>query len=678
MQFRSTDSFLSGLVVPLGALRSAASPACGEYPDLELMGELAASWNFKLIQLLPVNDSGSQSSPYSALSAFALHPLYIRIGDLPEASLPAAAPFLESAGLLAEKHRNDPRLAYGEYLEAKVAILEGLFRAIYGRRPEAMLDKDPSFASWLADNPWVPAYSVFSELKRRHGGLPWWSWPEHRDPGATEIRELWAETELIEGTRFRAWLQMRGAEQFSRASRALAERGVELMGDIPILISADSAEVWARRSVFRLDLKAGAPPDMYAGLGQNWGFPIYDWEALAKEDYSFWRERLEISDRFYSAYRIDHVLGFFRIWALGQAQTSGYLGRFVPDAEIGRAELEALGFDAGRIRWLSEPHISTHRLVEACGDETAAMEAQEAALDRIGDEELFLFKRRIHGEGDIEELSREGLGGWGGVGLAPAARDFLLSAYRDRVLYEFEKDRFVPTWSYSAASAWPTLSDEERRRLESLFSAKRAEGETLWEETGRRLLGFLKNCSAMLPCAEDLGSVPACVPRVLEELGILGLRVLRWARDWGSPGQPFTPLADYPRLSVACPSVHDSSSLREWWEAEADRRAVWDLAARSLGEPLGEPPEGLDPGTAEILFRALAASNSSIVVYPIQDLLNLGDAWREKDPKNERINVPGTTNEWNWGYRLPGTIEKVIADESLAHRVRSIPLARPH
>ena len=698
MNYAHNGRRVSGLVAALSALRSRESPACGEYPDLAALGGLARAWGLDLIQLLPVNDSGSQSSPYSALSAFALHPLYLRVADLPEAAGKAGAPYRKAAAELAARFADDARLRYGPYLEAKLALLERIYAergaaalGLPGAAPGAgarvpagaeagAASEAGAIQAFIAANPWVKAYAVFSELKRRYEGKPWWEWTERRDPEPAEVEALWEEPSLAAGTRFRAWLQWRAEGQFAAAAAALREAGVELMGDIPILISEDSAEVWARRRVFRLGLAAGAPPDMYSHLGQNWGFPIYDWEALEREGYGFWKERLASCEKFYSAYRIDHVLGFFRIWALSGRDRTGYLGRFVPDAHIGRAELEALGFGPDRLRWLSEPHVRTERLVAACSaggaGDADAMEAALLALDRIGNEELFLFKRSIRGEKDIEELAARGAAGYGGAGVSEGARAFLLEAWRDRVLYEFEPGRYAPAWRHSEASAWRSLSDGEREALESLFAAKRAEGERIWEETGRRLLGVLKAESGMLPCAEDLGSVPPCVPRVLEELGILGLRVLRWTRDWGRPGDPFTPLGDYPELSVACPSVHDSSSLREWWETEADRGLVWDLAGRTLGKDLGAAPARLDPAAAAVLLKAMAASASRIVVYPFQDLLALGEAFRPADPKAERVNVPGSANEWNWGWRLPAALEEIAADRGLQAAVAELAAAR--
>lgn len=672
----------SGIVVPLQSLRSEKSPAVGEYPDLIGLGKLAKAWGFDLIQLLPVNDSGYQSSPYSALSAFALHPLYIAIADLPELSQAGGEKFLAAAAELGAKYAGDARFRYQAYLKEKLKLLEKIWNsqaeAALGGSPKAPESAERSaFEFWMVENSWVKPYAIFVELKRLNAGKAWWEWTELRDPTAADILRLWNDTVLRSGCRFQAWLQWRAEGQFRAASAALAAQGISLMGDIPILISEDSAEVWARRSVFKLGLAAGAPPDMYAEFGQNWGFPIYDWEAARPDQYSFWKERLASAQKFYNAYRIDHVLGFFRIWALSARDNTGYLGRFVPDSYIKAQELAGLGFSPERLRWLSRPHIPTARLEVACGgDSTEAMEAALVALDRIGNEELYLFKALIKGEKDIEALATVGLPGYGAKGFSARAKDFLLKAWRDRVLHEFEEGTYVPTWKHWEATAWASLSEAEKKGLEDLFARKKAEGEKTWEKHGKELLSVLAASSTMLPCAEDLGAVPDCVPRVLESLGIYGLRVLRWTKAWNAPGQPYVPVAAYPRLTIACPSVHDSSSLRGWYEGEADKAELWALASASLGRDLGPVPESLDPKATAVLLELVAKAGSGVAVYPIQDLLALGSAFRPADPKDERINVPGTTNEWNWGWRLPAILETLALDSELESAARALAAAK--
>jgi 4-alpha-glucanotransferase len=657
MQFTHGNRRLCGIVAPLSSLRRASSSACGEYPDLEALGDLAAAWNFDLIQLLPVNDSGTQNSPYFALSAFALHPLYIKIDALPELS-----PTLrEEALALASRFAGMDRVPYEALHGAKIALL----RKIWSTLGPGTLKAAKELSAWIEANPWVKDYAAFVVLKGENNEKPWWEWSRYRDPGAGDIEALWKDKARSGELRFWAWVQMRAAGQFASASASLKAKGIELMGDLPILMNKDSADVWAKRRFFKLELSAGAPPDMYAALGQNWGFPVYDWAALEKEGYSFWAERLKEADKYYSCYRIDHVLGFFRIWSLNVRETSGALGRFVPDIPITRAELRSLGFSPERLRWLSRPHIPISRLVQAAG-EAAAKGAASLALDRIGSEDLFLFKESIKGEKDIEALPS----------ISPAARDFLLGAWRDRALFEYEEGFFVPTWSFRSASCWPTLSDRERADLESLIARKASMSEELWAQTGKRLLGSLIAMTPMLACAEDLGSVPDCVPQSLEGLGILGLRVLRWTRLWSEEGQPYLPMSEYPELSVACASVHDSSSLREWWEAEADRGMTWRFAAATLGRDIGDCPESLGPEKAQTLLELIARSSSRIAVYPIQDLLAMSAALRPADAKAERINVPGTVGPANWSYRLPASLDAIGAEKKLAAKAHALAKAR--
>jgi len=667
MKFRRAGQRLSGIVIPLSAIRSASSPGCGEFPDLVAVGSLAKSWGFELVQLLPVNDSGFQESPYFALSAFALNPIYLRIGDLPELKGSSASKLRAEAESLVGTFGDSERVPYRELLAAKLDLLRKIWDASYGsggRGPRQGPDA-AALDAWVESNPWSKAYAAFVASKAANGELPWWEWKNNRDPQDADIERLWASGSLAGECRFRAWIQMRAYGQFKAAAELLAAAGVELMGDIPILMNEDSADVWSRRRFFRLGLKAGAPPDMYSALGQNWGFPIYDWDALKAELYSFWRERLFESDKYYSAYRIDHVLGFFRIWSLSDRESTGAMGRFVPDIPITRRELEALGFCPERIRWLSRPHVRRDRLVGAAG-EAAAKGAVSAALERIGNEELYLFKDSILGEKDIEALPT----------VSPAARDFLLGSWRDRALYEYEEGLFVPAWTYRGSTAWPTLSDEEREKLESLIARKSSEAESLWADTGRALLGALSSFTSMQSCAEDLGAVPDCVPAVLGELGIPGLRVLRWARRWDESGQPYIPVSEYPELSVACPSVHDSSSLREWWESEADREATWRAATAALGRDLGPCPGRLGPEDALVLNEMIARSASRIAAYPIQDLIAMSPVLRPDDPRSERVNVPGTVGGANWSYRMPASLEALVADAELASRAALLSRAR--
>ena len=646
MQYPATDKRLFGVSVPLGSIRVKDGWRAGEYPDLVPFARLCSRLGAGLVQILPVNDTGSHSSPYFALSAFALHPLYIRVHDLPEAAtVPEALSGLDEFAAKTEPGEHFP---YEGCLNAKLAAL----RLIYHANRKAIAS-DKQLKAFIADRPWVKIYAVYKRLKASFEERSWLEWPENRDLSLDEIEALWGDRKFADEHLFYAWTQMRASGQFEAAAKAIASMGMALLGDIPILMNEDSADVWAYRSFFDLQRKAGAPPDMYSSMGQNWGFPVYDWDALAAEDYSFWRNRIAEADRYYSAFRIDHVLGFFRLWTLGARDLSGVLGRFEPGALVEYGELAALGFSPDRIKWLAEPHIRGVELREAL--HAGADGAIAASLDRIGSEDLYLFKQSIHGEADIVALNLE-----------KDVTEFLMTRWRDRALIKVELNTYALAWSHAESRAWATLSGEERFSLESLFSERSAAAELGWEKRGRVLLSMLKESSRMLPCAEDLGAVPDCVPRVLAELGVPGLRVPRWVRYWDKPGQPFKPLAAYEVLTACTPSVHDTSTFRDWWDNEDGRESF----AKEYCPTLSPVPARLDPKTALTVLKSLAKAPSILFVAQLQDLLDTSGTLRSSEPASDRINVPGVVDGLNWTWRMRYTVDALESEHSWIDKVQ--------
>ena len=645
MKYMAGDNRLMGTAIPLASIKTRKGWRVGEFPDLVPFGKLCRKAGLTILQLLPVNDTGSQSSPYFALSAFALHPLYLRVRDIPESSkAPEALAALEA---FASKASPGERFPYGEAVEVKDKALRAVFDA-----SAATIMADVKLAAFIEENPWVRTYSLFKYLKEDNDQIAWMDWPTARDPDASTLAELWADPATSQERLYHAWVQMHCARQFAIAAKALASDGIVLLGDIPILMNVDSADVWADRRWFNLDMRAGAPPDMFSQLGQNWGFPTYNWKTLNEDGHAFWLNRIREADRYYSAFRIDHVLGFFRIWALNEHDESGYLGRFMPGATLSRQELHQNGFSDERIRWLSLPHIKGEQVRNAGGKLDKAV----SSLEQLGNEDLYLFGPGILGEKDIRNLGLDGI-----------TENHLVHVWRDRVLLPLPGERFVPTWRFRDASAWNTLSEHERHTLERLAAEKKAEEQPIWEHHGRELLAMLANASGMLPCAEDLGAVPPCVPKVMAELGVPGLRIPRWTRDWDSPGQPYIALPDYPALSVCTPSVHDTSTLRGWWENEGEKQG---FAATCC--PEHQDKENLDPETARSVLSILATAASRFFVLQLQDLLDLDDTYRSEDPAEDRINVPGIVDGFNWTWRMAPDTETLIADTTWVSAVRSI------
>jgi 4-alpha-glucanotransferase len=650
---------LLGAVVPIGALRSGKPTAVGEFPDLAEFALLCKKMKVGLIQLLPVNDTGYESSPYFSLTAFALHPLYLRIGDLPESER-----HKDKIAAINREFGEFVRFPYQKVLRAKMDLL----REIYATHEAAIgqkAQKDGSLAVWIEQNPWVKQYAVYRRLKEANGGKSWKEWTEHRDVTAEDIAALWKDPQYRTEHLFWAWLQEALDAQFSAAAKAVAEAGILLEGDLPILMNDDSCDVWAHSNIFIQDLSAGAPPDMYSPEGQNWGFPLYNWAAQEQDNYAWWKLRLAVAGKYYQAYRIDHVLGFFRIWSSSHRDYSSVLGRFIPFTPVTNGDLRKLGYDKGRIRWLSQPHIPTDEVWNALRNgpdhlpeadvAAAAKKVFSKALDRVGNEELWIFKKKIKGEKDIDALA-----------LHPALRPFLFHAWHDRIFLEYGRGKFFPVWYFRESRAYHTLAAEEKNTLEELIQKRTAKSEKTWEVQGKKLLSVLVESSSMLPCAEDLGAVPSCVPKVLTKLKILGLRVVRWERRWQLDKQPYIPFEEYPELAVCTAAVHDTSTIREWWEREADQQQF----AGFIGFP--SLPKMYNPGTAKAVLTKTASARSRFRVFQIQDLLHLSTKWYAADPASERINVPGTYNEFNWTYRLPASVEDIGKDKELVKAVAEL------
>jgi 4-alpha-glucanotransferase len=643
MRFETIDHRMTGVAVPVSALRSRSSCGVGEYPGLAAFGSWAAGVGIEVIQLLPVNDTGSNSSPYSALSAFALHPLYLRLEDVRGAD--RYAPEIDSWRIQAEAR---PRLDYAGTLAFKLSVLERIHR---DRSRE--IAADPDFKAWLADNPWVRPYAAFRALERANGGAAWGTWGDAAADPAAAVRASWDDRP--EECRFHAWVQHEAAAQLGAAARTLERSGVRLKGDLPILMSSQSADVWYERRFFDSSMRAGAPPDMYSARGQMWGFPVYDWAAMAGDGYTWWKGRLAQAARFFHAFRIDHVLGFFRIWQVPATEGNGLLGWFDPAEACTRADLAAAGFDDAAVRWLSVPHVRGDDLRAKLGTEADRVAGRY--LQRIGGEDLYNLRPDLDREDAIRALDEP-----------DRVREALYLWHADRALLKAGTDRFFPAWYHERSQAFIGLDDDRRRRLQDLFRVRRAASERVWERRGRDLLAMVRGASDMLVCAEDLGDVPDCVPRVLADLGILGLRIERWAREWKRPGSPFIPPQKYPALTVCTPSVHDTSTLRGWWEEErTEREAYYPLLG--LGSRC---PDRLTPDVHAAIVERMLGARSMLCMFQLQELLDLDpDLWTP-DPRGDRINVPGTVADTNWTWRMPLTVESLAGRIGLADHLRAL------
>jgi 4-alpha-glucanotransferase len=641
MKFPPIDHKLTGVVVPVFSLRSSFSCGIGEFSDLPLLGQWCKKCNLEIIQILPVNDTGFQESPYSALSAFALHPIFIRLETIKDSEL-----FEKEIKALRKKFEKNKRVLFSPVLKGKLDILQKIYQA-----NSSTIQEDKKIQEWLKENQWARNYAVFSTMRNKNGLASWRNWKEYSNPTSKDLTTLW--TEHFEQNYFYIWVQYQLQKQLLSAAQELDNIGVSLKGDIPILMNEDSCDVWSEREYFDLNLSAGAPPDMFSQDGQNWGFPIYNWKNLKNGDYSWWRKRLKEASKFYHAYRIDHVLGFFRIWNIPNNMNTGSMGYFNPSSYIDIQDLYNIGFNDERITWLSKAHIFEEELRDRLGAEADLV--INLCLDRINNEKIFLFNSQYESEKEISNSQ-----------LSDRAKSVLIEFLKNVTLLKVKENQFSLSWLYKNTRGYESLNDHEKYNLEEISARCGRESEKIWEENALNLLSFMKDTTEMLVCAEDLGAVPDCVPSVLQSLGILGLKVLRWAREWSAEGEPYTPVRNYPLLSVCTPAVHDSTTLRQWWHEEKDKQALAQgLDVSSLNE---EPSET----AIEFFLQSLLKSSSAICMLQLQDLFALDKTLCDNDMHFERINVPGTVQETNWSYRMNLELEKLLENKNLSGKLQKL------
>jgi len=646
MRYGELSFFQTGVAVPLFSLRSKNSIGIGEFLDLIPFASWAKYCDLNVIQILPINDTGNESSPYSARSAFALHPVYINLQ-----LVNGSSDFEEEIEMAKKDFDKDTSIDFHKVVTWKLSVLRKIFDTRYNQ-----IATQKKIESWINVNEWVKPYCVYALLKAKHQEASWKEWKTNQSPTPESIEKIWRKHP--KEAMFQAWLQFIAEAQFKVAVNALSEMDVKLKGDIPILINEDSADVWFHREYFSLDDRAGAPPDMFSYSGQNWGFPTYHWDALEKDNYSWWRKRLIQASKFYHAYRIDHVLGFFRIWTIPESEVTGILGRFSPSFPLKRSDLERKGIKKESLDYLRDPNFSVEQLKSFFGKMLNDDILEEFFEELSSNPNRFVLKEPFHSEKAILASL-----------VSQDIKDTLLKVYWNRVFVPAgTEEDYYPYWYWYEQPVLFTLPESEQQILRNAISENAAAQESLWQDNALKLLNVLANETDMLVCAEDLGAVPRCVPYVLNKLNILALRVERWTRNWDAPYSPYYEMEDYPRLSVCTTSSHDTSTLRGLWdESDFDRELFWQHAHQQ-----GMPPDNLYPNHIKGLLANIFTSNSLFCIIPLQDFFGLSSQFSMVKPDLERINIPGTVGPHNWSYRIPTLVEDLANASALNSEIRAL------
>ncbi len=305
---------IAGVTVPLFSLRSARSWGIGEIGDLADFAGFARAAALRLVQILPLGEiSGGETSPYSALSAFGIDPMYLSMTLVPDLEGDAAG--LGDAGaLLLSRARASATIDYEAVRALKREAIARAFRRFREHEIAFGTPRAQELAAFrVAHRDWLDDYALFRALKDAHGGSAWWEWSaplQHRDPAA--LAE--AASRLEEGVTAHAYQQWLAHAQWADARARLAAMGVEIMGDLPFMVGRDSSDVWAHQDEFRGDCSVGCPPDAFSEDGQEWGLPPYDWERMRANGYAWLDRRARYTASLYDRFRIDHLVGFYRTY----------------------------------------------------------------------------------------------------------------------------------------------------------------------------------------------------------------------------------------------------------------------------------------------------------------------------------------------------------------------------
>lgn len=312
-----------GIQILLSSIYSKESIMIGDFFDLVPLIHWCQKIGFSFIQLLPIQDTAQMTSPYSALSSLALHPIYINLPRLPYLDqLPKLQETLSTLKTLPQGKHLDFALIY----EKKIAFLRTYFEATHQQYAQ-----NPDFTRFINKHSWLEAYSLYKTFADEFNSNNWKSWPEdHQNPTDADIK-TWKQTHH-EGMLFHKFCQFIATNQLHEVKNIAEGAGVRLKGDIPILISPYSSDVWHQRHYFHIDEEVGSRPSKDDPNGQHWGFPSFNWRAHVEDNFTWWRNRLQVASQFFSLYRIDHFVGLFRLWVIPQgAKSTG--GSFKPELE---------------------------------------------------------------------------------------------------------------------------------------------------------------------------------------------------------------------------------------------------------------------------------------------------------------------------------------------------------
>ena len=656
--FEICDTKLAGTLIPVFSLRSKGSFGVGDFGDLKMMIDWIAETNQKVLQILPVNDTTSthtwtDSYPYSAISIFALHPQFADLRQLPAIKDRKKAEDYEA---LREELNALKQIDYERVNDAKTEYL----RIIFKQEGEEVMKTD-GFKEFMKENEhWIAPYAKYCSLRDKYGCVDFAKWKGNEqwneadrkallDPKSKEFKEV----AFYYYVQFILNNQMRAAHEYAMA------RGVILKGDIPIGVNRNGCDVWHEPQYFNLNSQAGAPPDGFSINGQNWGFPTYNWQRMIDDGCQWWIRRFLNMSKFFDAYRIDHVLGFFRIWAIPTTCVHGLLGQFAPALAMTREEIEGYGLHFQE-ELFTKPFIARWVV-----DRVFGIHAEEVIGKYLNHEHDDIFS--LKPEYDTERKIEAAFAGkdtdtdiWIRDGLYALAADVLF--VRDIN----DSNKFHPRITAQLNFMYEALVDSDKEKFNRIYNDYYyRRNNNFWYSEAMKKLPVLVQATRMLVCAEDLGMVPDCVAWVMDELRILSLELQQMPKD---PTVKFGELWKNPYKSVCTLSTHDMPTLRQWWDEDWDRTQIYYSSQLCRG---GAAPHPLPGWLAKEIITNQLTCPSMLCILSLQDWFAIDEKLRLPDADAERINIPANPRHY-WRYRMHVNIEDLINNKEYNDNIKEL------
>ena len=649
----------AGMVIPVFSLRSEDSFGIGDFGDLKKMVNWVKMTGQKVIQTLPINDTTMthtwmDSYPYNAISIYALHPLYLNLWEMGE---------LNDTDLHEEFKKKQSELNaldkvdYEEVDKHKWSFFKALFE-----QEGAEILSSKGFKQFFQENEyWLVPYAAYSHLREKHNTSDFRQWGECAVYDAQKISTLchpesehYPEISIYYYLQYHLHIQLKAVKDYAQKQQVI------LKGDIPIGVSDTSIEAWTEPRYFNMNAQAGAPPDDFSTTGQNWGFPTYNWEAMEKDNYRWWKNRFRHLAQYFDAYRIDHILGFFRIWEVPKHSVQALYAYFNPAISLKQEEIEQAGlrFDFNKF---TQAQIHGNFLSKLFG--AYATEATELYLTRISKcyfalKEEFSTQQKIksHFEGKDDFKSQ--------------TIKTALFAIAEEVLFipdsKQEDGYYHPSIAANKTFAYSELSQQEKQAFDYLYwDYFYHRQNNFWKKQAYQKLTPLISCTKMLVCGEDLGMIPACVPEVMDDLQIMSLEIERMPKQ---VNREFGDTENNPYRSVCTPSTHDMSTIRGWWEEDREK------TQRYFNQVLNRTGTAPESCTAEICAQIIKnhlSSPSMLVIIPLQDWLSMDANIRRAHAAEERINIPANPRHY-WGYRMHLNIEELFQAGELNQSIKTM------